>query len=340
MVEFTTVSLDTSDLVLDKKGVLQLQIDDFATDVTDANEVTFTDGGAIASDWQMAKMGLLDGQPDVFRFNLTGFNDDFNITIISEGVEDLFSISTTSAPTIVGGVYTFTYVGSDGLEHTVTITPGDAQVEWSIVCFAAGTMIRTINGEVLVEELKISDLVLTMDEGFKPIRWIGSRRLESFDLMVKPHLRPIRISSGSLGDGLPDRDLVVSPQHRVLVRSNLVERLFGEREVLIASKKLLEIDGIDIVEDTKAVEYFHVLFDDHQIIWSNGAPTESLFTGPQALRSISPDARAEIFAIFPELEHGKPEASAPPVRQIVHGKRVQRLIDRTKASDKALVEWR
>lgn len=82
--------------------------------------------------------------------------------------------------------------------------------------------------------------------------------------------------------------------------STIAEQMFGHRDVLIPANKLLILDGIDILEhNPNGVEYWHMLFDDHQIVWSNGSPTESLFTGPEALKAVSPEARAEIETLFP-----------------------------------------
>ncbi|MFC0811098.1 Hint domain-containing protein [Paracoccus panacisoli] len=168
-------------------------------------------------------------------------------------------------------------------------------------CFAAGTMIETDRGAVAVEALAEGDLVVTRDNGLQPIRWIGSRSLSAQELAGNEKLRPIRIRAGALGHGVPAADLLVSPQHRVLVRSKIAQKMFGTDEVLVAAKQLCQIDGIDIAHDLAAVVYYHLLFDRHEVVISNGAETESLFTGPEALRSVGPAALAEILTLFPEL---------------------------------------
>jgi len=169
-------------------------------------------------------------------------------------------------------------------------------------CFVGGTLIATDRGERPIETLQPGDLVLTKTSGLKPIRWVGSRSLSKFELRRKPKLRPIHIAQGALGGGTPTTDLFVSPQHRILVRSNIVQRMFGSGEVLVAAKHLLDIDGIEVVKDLSTVEYFHILFDQHEIVWSNGAETESLYTGSEALKALHPDAQDEIFALFPSLQ--------------------------------------
>nr|AIA91314.1 CAZy families GT4 protein [uncultured Gluconobacter sp.] len=97
-----------------------------------------------------------------------------------------------------------------------------------------------------IEDLRVGDLVLTKDDGPQPLRWISSRHVSAEMLAAHPNMRPIRIRAGALGEGLPLRDLIVSPQHRMLVRSKVAERMFGEEEVLVAAKHLLELDGVDV----------------------------------------------------------------------------------------------
>jgi len=103
---------------------------------------------------------------------------------------------------------------------------------------------------------------------------------------------------------MPERDLTVSPQHRILVNSKLASRLHGADEVLVAAKHLLQVDGIDVVQDADSVTYVHFLFDRHQIVESEGAETESLFTDPEAVKTVDSAARVEIFAPVPRTgEH-------------------------------------
>lgn len=187
-----------------------------------------------------------------------------------------------------------------------------------VACFAAGTAIRTPSGDVPVEDLAAGDLVQTVDAGAQPIRWIG---ITTIDLAKAPHLAPIRIAAGALGAGQPAADLLVSPQHRVLVRSRIAQRMFGAQEVLVAAKLLLDLPGFSIADDLAQVDYAHFMFDAHQVVWSNGALTESLFTGPEALKAVGPAARDEIMVLMPDLAQGAPD----PVRPLVAGRTARRL---------------
>lgn len=205
----------------------------------------------------------------------------------------------------------------------------------NVLCFARGTMIETDRGAVAIENLAEGDLVLTRDNGMQPIRWINSQIMSAERLSSDEKLRPIRIRRHALGTNIPSADLVVSPQHRVLVRSKIAQKMFGTDEILVAAKQLCQIDGIDIAHDLKEVEYFHFLFDQHEVVVSNGAETESLYTGPEALKSVGRAALEEIFAIFPELA----ERDYTPVaaRKLATGRMGRKLAIRHKQNAKALV---
>lgn len=205
-----------------------------------------------------------------------------------------------------------------------------------VVCFAKGTMIATERGEVAVETLSCGDLVLTRDHGFQPINWIGTRTIPLSSSEGVSRFHPIRIEVGALGNGLPQKPLYVSQQHRILVRSKIAQRMFGVDEVLVPAKRLLEIEGISLVSDRSEVTYVHFLFEQHQVIYSNGAQTESLFTGPEVLKAVDEAARAEIIALFPELGEGNYLAQS--VRVIPDGKFSKKLVRRHAKNSQALYE--
>jgi len=145
---------------------------------------------------------------------------------------------------------------------------------------------------VAIEDLSEGDLVLTRDHGAQPIRWIGSQAVAATG-----KLAPVMIRKGALGN---DRDLLVSQLHRMLVTDWRAELMFGEPEVLAAAKHLVNGDSIYVAEGGE-VEYFHMLFDSHEIVTANGAASESFHPGEQGLGWLEEEMRKEIFAIFPEL---------------------------------------
>jgi len=183
--------------------------------------------------------------------------------------------------------FNFTYGVSDGTNEDI----GFVNVS-SIPCFVAGTMIQTDKGEIPVDQLHPGDLVVTRDEGPRPVRWVGIRQVQA-----QGDFAPIHIRAGTFG---AHRDLLVSPQHRVLVRDSLAELLFGEDEVLVAAKDLLN-DRSVTRRSGGTVTYVHLMFDQHQVIYSEGLATESFLPGPQTTNLFEQPVVDEICRIFPEL---------------------------------------
>ncbi|WP_022703213.1 Hint domain-containing protein [Pseudorhodobacter ferrugineus] len=196
----------------------------------------------------------------------------------------------------------FTYTVSDGLGHTDT---GFVKIN-SIPCFVAGTAIRTPYGEVPVETLLPGDLVMTQDDGPQPLRWIGRRTVAAIG-----NFAPVHIRAGTFGQ---HRDLMVSPLHRILIRDSLSELLFGESEVLVAAKDLVNDRSVRYVTGGQ-VEYVHLLFDRHQVVFSEGLATESFLPGPQTAKSFEADIVTEICAIFPEIDPETGHGYSPAARR-------------------------
>lgn len=205
----------------------------------------------------------------------------------------------------------------------------------AIVCFAQGTMIATPTGPQRIETLAEGDKVLTANGDSRVIRWIGRRAVSEFELLHAPKLRPVRIRAGALGNQLPERDLLVSRQHRILIRSKVAERMFGTKEVLIPAIKLVGCSGIKVEEQPRALEYFHILLDEHEILLANGAPAESLFTGPEALKSLSPEAVDEIATLFPEVLERI--ALQGPAALVPSNQKIKRMIERHLKNNKGLI---
>ena len=162
-------------------------------------------------------------------------------------------------------------------------------------------MIATPEGERRVEDLAVGDRVITRDNGIQAIRWLGKRSLAGAELKAAEHLQPILIREGALGNGLPERDMMVSPNHRVLVANDKTALYFEDREVLVAAKHLTGLAGVDAVE-TSSVTYIHFMFEQHEVVLSDGAWTESFQPGDQTLRGLDNAQRNEVYEIFPELK--------------------------------------
>lgn len=207
------------------------------------------------------------------------------------------------------------------------------------VCFAAGTEILTPNGVVKVEDLCVGDLVETLDQGEQPIRWLEHTTLTAQSLADRPGQRPICIRAGALGAGRPAKDLVVSPMHRMLVRSPIVQRMFGADEVLICAKQLLALDGVDYAPLSEGVVYYHVMLDQHGILIANGCESESFYPGPEALKMVGEVARQKLSALglCPAPDQRGRRSLPKPARLLVQGQRARRLVERHRRNAKALI---
>ncbi|MWD29517.1 type I secretion protein [Aquicoccus sp. SCR17] len=215
---------------------------------------------------------------------------------------DLGGVADRTTLQITGGDDTVGYTGSVELQDGSTVNFSEIE---HIICFTPGTMILTPTGERPVESLRPGDLIMTRDAGAQPLRWTGRRRVPA-----EGNLAPVRLEPAALQGAR--RALAVSPQHRFLLTGYRAELLFGEPEVLIPAKHL--IDGRHVTQEAGGeVTYLHLMFDRHHVIYAEGAPTESFHLADMGLDAITPRQREEIFALFPHLR-ADPAAYGPAAR--------------------------
>ncbi|MBN2907743.1 MAG: Hint domain-containing protein [Rhodobacteraceae bacterium] len=186
-------------------------------------------------------------------------------------------------------------------EHTPPNRIGD--MARGVICFAEGTRIDTPTGPVPVEALTEGDRIQTKDDGAQEILWIGRRRMTGARLYAMPHLRPVRIRAGALYDDRPEGDLLVSPQHRVLLRGRAAELLFHTPEVLVAAEDLVNDRTITYDHSLREVTYIHLMLERHQVVWANGVQTESFHPANTSLDTVHHDQRARLVDVFPMLQH-------------------------------------
>lgn len=170
-----------------------------------------------------------------------------------------------------------------------------------VICFTPDASIMTPRGPMRADALRVGDKVVTRDNGAKELAWIGQKTLQLSNLIANPELAPITIAAGALGNGLPERDLTVSPNHRVLMVGEMNRLMFDTSEVLVAAKHLLGRPGIT-QSVTNSVTYMHLMFEDHELIMSDGAWTESFQPGEYSLQGVESAQRRELLTIFPELK--------------------------------------
>lgn len=172
-----------------------------------------------------------------------------------------------------------------------------------VICFTPGTMISTPYGPRRVEELREGDRIQTKDNGAEEICWVGSRRMSGARLFAMPALRPIRIRHGALGIEQPDQDLVVSPEHRMLVKGAAARALFNTPEVLVSARDLVDGANVSVDYAMREVTYIHLMLPRHQIVWANGVETESYHPANAALSTLEPHDRKRLLRMLPELEY-------------------------------------
>jgi Ca2+-binding RTX toxin-like protein len=182
----------------------------------------------------------------------------------------------------------------------ITGTLTFSNIEQIVSCFTPGTLIATDAGLRDVACLRVGHLVMTRDHGLQPIRWVGARRIKPLELLVDPSLRPIMIRQGALGCGVPERDMMLSRQHRMLINGPRAELLFGTDEVLVRAAHLTCLPGVFEVE-VASVTYVHIMFDQHEVVLADGAWSESFQPGDRSLNGLDGDQRDELLRIFPEL---------------------------------------
>ncbi len=233
---------------------------------------------------------------DTFTIDPAQLNGGTITVTGGEGAETLGDTLDFNGQLVLGSiVYSNEDDNSGGLTGTATLLDGTtvnfAEIE-TIICFVTGAMIDTPTGPRPVESLRAGDQVLTRDNGPQPVRWAGRRTVKTTDKTA-----PIEFKAGAIGNSAR---LLVSPQHRMLRAGYRSELYFGTPEVLVSAAHM--VNGSDVVQLPKGMAtYHHIMFDDHQIISANGVPTESYNPGAYSLPALDPEAREELFRIFPEL---------------------------------------
>lgn len=192
------------------------------------------------------------------------------------------------------------------------------------VCFTPGSLVATPKGERLVQDLKVGDRVITRDNGIQEIRWCSRRSIVGANLGRFPHLKPVLILQGAFGNGLPERDMMVSQNHRMLVASEKTALLFDDKEVLVSAKHLTGLPGIGIFDVTQTT-YLHFLFDQHEVILVDGTWTESFQPTSSTIKGIGNAQRNEIFELFPELKTDEGVEAYQSARQSLNKDEVELL---------------
>ena len=205
--------------------------------------------------------------------------------------------------------FTFDYIGSDGQTYSGFVHAKDGgEKDFTsdpppiIICFAKGTEIETSEGVRAIETLRVGDLVRTLDAGYVPVKWLGKTDLKASEMLRWQNLIPVRVKRNAFGPRCPRNDVVLSPNHRVLITGSRAELYFGEPEVLVPIKAL--INGVTIQQEAanSGVSYFHLLLEGHHIVDTSGLLSESLFLGDQSVLAVSESAEQDLRLALTEFE--------------------------------------
>ena len=258
------------------------------TDVQSGGTLAYQAGGTIAGT-TLERGGALD---------ITGlaYTSGGTATLGPNGV--LVQEGGTSAFVSLANSYTgeFFRLAPDAFGGTTVVAD-------AVPCYCRGTLILTPAGEVAVEDLTIGGAVVTASGTVRPIRWIGRRSYAGAFAVGNPDVLPVLFRAGSLGDGLPRRDLQVSPLHAMFLDGALIPA-----ELLVNGRTILRAAGVD------AVHYVHIELDSHDLLLAEGAPSESfvdddsrgMFHNAAEHRTLYPDVpAAPARYCAPRLEDGE-----------------------------------
>lgn len=277
-----------------------------AGDGDDTIEGFGTDTGQDLDDGDQTNNDFIDLAP--FYTDLRELKDDYaDDGILNQSTGDF------SDNTALNGSLTFEDMGNPIDPETFTFDTTN------VPCFTLGTRIDTPTGPRRIETLAAGDLVCTHDGAPKPLRWIGRTTVAARD-----KLAPIEFAPGSIGN---TRTLLVSPEHRMLLTGWQAEIFFGQPEMLMAAKHF--VNGTTIRRRPGGVvTYLHMLFDDHELVISDGAISESLLPAAEATQWFDDEAQAELRLLFPGLFDGRRRArtrrtcvtarESAPVRQALN----------------------
>lgn len=200
-----------------------------------------------------------------------------------------------------------------------TLVDGPTSTGGGLICFAQSTRIRTAKGATPVDQLNIGDNILTKDNGAQPILWIGQNRISGARLQVLPEMRPIRINAHAFHADLPQQDLLVSPDHRMLVQGRVALDLFNSDEVLVAARDLINGRSIYPERRLKEVVYYHILLPQHDVIWANDVESESFQPGQMDFNQLADAQQADLYDIAPSLAADRHSWGADARRSLTRG---------------------
>jgi len=302
-------------------GSGQLQIDNQSTlqlngSLVNAPTIAFT-GGGLAEDLQITDTTTSVTTPiDGF----TSHADTIDLSFLADGsntatatLNSSDDVLTVSAP---GGTVTLQLDTGESYSGLTFLANEDSSggTEVTIACYRLGTRIRTVHGEVPVEELQIGEDVMTVAGIARPIKWIGQRSYSGRFASGNKKILPVCFKPGSLAEGMPKRNLWVSPNHAMYIDG-----------LLIQAEDLVNGDNVVQAEAKDTIRYFHIELESHDVILAEGAWSETFIDDHSRMMFHN---AADYFGRYPNAPDLPPLYCAPRVNE---GFQLQGIRDRIRA---------
>ena len=270
--------------------------------VTDPDDEWFTIPDQTGSNQTI----LINGSPAVIN-SVTQAAGPQLVTALVNGI----SVGLNLTPMLVvveSGIIDTTYILFPGLPPNAVILVSVSLPLFPVsnpplpLCLTGDAQVQTDCGTRAARDICAGSKVMTQDRGVQEVIWVGKRTIH-FD--AEPEMedhRPIIFETGSVDGINPTAPIRLSPQHRVLIRGWRAELYFAERSILVPARALVNNTTIRVDTESPSVDYVHLLFRKHEVIFADGLPVESLFLGEIAMGVAGDALQREIFDIFPELK--------------------------------------
>lgn len=267
--------------------------------------VTTVAGGIAQGDSQLVTLQINDTNNDgsISRDEWQAYTGNPNGHLAGNTIPPALFNGISTGNVMDGRLYTpISYSNGDDLTALLkglAKSKYNPSVDGLTACYLAGTMILTPDGEVAVETLKAGDIVMTADHGPQVLVWTAQSEVTPDYIRADDSRRPIRIAAGALGPDQPRREVLVSPQHRVVMDC-------GGIECMISARHLAKIGmpGVTVAVDLDSFTLVHIACREHEILWAEGARMESFFTGPEAVKALAVEDHVALCDAFPELLFG------------------------------------
>jgi Hint domain len=237
------------------------------TDVQVDSGAAWNFGGTVASNQTIVLAGTQDSltleNPEAMNATLSGFST--GDLVVLAGVTDAtgLSLSGSDVLTISRADNPDLTIQLSGVVPAVALTTVAGATDLTVPCFAAGTMIRTPTGDVLVETIRAGTQVVSNFGGHRQVIWVGQREIDCRRHPKPTLVWPIQIDADAFGPGLPATNLRVSPDHAIYIN-----------DALVPARHLVNNDTIwQVPVDT--IKYFHIELKTHDVILANSLPAES-----------------------------------------------------------------